>query len=369
MGSNGSVATPCSRLHVGVEREHGRVSEDSLLFTPEVVARVERQAASVPEHFRSTLWLHATRPQAATLRSWLERELRNLPDAVCTSFCSRLRDERRYTQALAELATGYVVRQPGYAVEFEPNLGGRTPDLLVTDPTGRQLIVEVWRRGLPSLLATRDTQWGLLARQLQRIPIPLALAVGTTSYEVVEPPDASQRRDLGAAIRRWLGSWPEGDTEVFRSQHFVFRVVGATTNGHVEMLPVRDGATADRKDVIEAIERKVRRYRTTAVAKDIPFVVVMSADDETAMSGSHVESILQGKNAMVINLPVFGVGAIDSGRIELRQSEAPPRLDPALSGIGWLDVNDGMHARVDLVWTNPDARWPIQPMTVESGER
>jgi hypothetical protein len=156
----------------------GDVADDPLLFSPDVVARIERQSDAVPEHFRSALWLHATHPDLGAFRSWLDDQLRNLETAVRQSFLSRLRDEQRYTQALAEIATGYALRQPGYTVEFEPDLNGLTPDLLVTDPSGRRLIVEIWRRGLPQVVATRNKQWGLLARQLQRVPVALAVAVG-----------------------------------------------------------------------------------------------------------------------------------------------------------------------------------------------
>ena len=106
--------------------------------------------------------------------------------------------------------------------------------------------------------------------------------------------------------------------------HFLFRIVGMTTTRHAEMLPVRDGATADRKDVVEAIKRKVKRYRATATEYDIPFVVVLSADEDTAMDVSHVENILEGKNSMAISLPVYGVGSDRH-----RTSRTPPKRSAA----------------------------------------
>ncbi len=41
------------------------------------------------------------------------------------------------------------------------------------------------------------------------------------------------------------------------SEGLTFRIVGTTRTGYAELLPVWDAATADRKDVVEAIERKV----------------------------------------------------------------------------------------------------------------
>lgn len=319
----------------------------------------------MPAHFRSTFWLHATHPDAAPLRAWIDQSLGGLQSSVAKSLLSRLHDERRYTQALAEIATAHALRRPGYTVEFEPDLHGLTPDLLVIDPSGRRLIVEIWRRGLPKIAVSRNKQWGLLACQVRRIPVALDIAVDSTSHDVVEPPDASVRRDLAPVLRRWLTAWQPGDIEALTHAQFVFRIVGTSTTGHVEMLPVRNGATAGRKDVVEAIERKVKRYRARVIAHDIPFVVVLSADEDTAMDVALVQSILDGKNAMAMNLPCYGVGAMDSGTIELRRSEAPPQFDPMLSGVGWLEINDGAHARVDLIWTNPAARWPVEPVPEE----
>jgi hypothetical protein len=338
------------------------VSNRPLLFAPETVARIQSQFASIPEHFRPVLWRCATDPQLEQFRAWLEDELHRLEPTSCALFLSRLTDEARFTQALAELTTGYILRQPGYSVQYGPEIDGLTPDLIVTDPWGRRLVVEVWRRGLPELVNSRNKQWAQLGRSIQRIPVSVALAVDTTSHDVVEPPDAATRKVLERQLRAWLKSRRDGDPDVFGYEHYLFRIVGTTNSEHAELLPVRDGATVSRKDVADTIERKVKRYRRLAEQYDMPFLVVLSADDDTAMDASHVDSILAGKNSVSVNLPIGGIGAIQSPTIELRWSEAAPVFDSALSGVGWLDIRDGVHARCDLIWTNPNARRPVQPL-------
>jgi len=103
-----------------------------------------------------------TLPEFESLRTWLSEELACLNAQIARGFVSRLRDVDRYTQALAELATGYIFAQPGYQVEFEPPLDLLTPDLLVTSPHGHRLVAEVWRRGLPRSTDTRNKHRGLL---------------------------------------------------------------------------------------------------------------------------------------------------------------------------------------------------------------
>ena len=67
------------------------MSDGPSLFTPRVLDAIERRFAVVPAFARPTLWEHATRPQHAVLRAWLERELDRLPEPVRATFVSRLK--------------------------------------------------------------------------------------------------------------------------------------------------------------------------------------------------------------------------------------------------------------------------------------
>jgi len=327
---------------------------DLSAFDDAAVAAIEKRFAMLADYERPILWQHATLPHFAPLRAWLHEELSGLDPDIARGFVSRLRDVDLYTQALAELATGYIFRQPGCQVQFDPPLGRLTPDLLVTSADGECLVVEVWRRGLPRATDTRNKQWAELARRIRRISQPVAIATGSTAHTVVEPPDAPARQRIEQALRAWLAS-EAADSTPLAVEGLTFRVVGTTTTGRAEMLPVQDGATADRKDVVEAIERKVRRYRRTVEEMDLPLLVVISADPGTALDASLVTSIMAGNNPTSIRIPINGVGAIDSGPIELRMTNAPPVFDRALSGVAWLEINDGAHAELHPYWANPNA--------------
>jgi hypothetical protein len=119
-------------------------TSDHSAFGDAAVAAIERRFAMLADHERPMLWQHATLPLFESLRAWLDSELAGLDEQIARGFISRLHDANRYTQALAELATGYLFRQPGCAVQFDPPIGRLTPDLLVTSPGGHRMIVEVW---------------------------------------------------------------------------------------------------------------------------------------------------------------------------------------------------------------------------------
>jgi hypothetical protein len=339
------------------------VGDDFNLFEPSLVASIEQRFSMLAPHERPLLWLHATRPDFAPLRAWLDDQLRHFDTELARGFASRLRDADRYTQALAELATGYVFREAGNAVRFEPQLGRLTPDLLITDPEGRQLIIEVWRRGLPRTAQARNKQWTELARHIRRIREPIALAVGSAAQTVVEPPDAPTRRRIEQQLRGWLVSGQATLMSMLEIEGLTFRVVGTTTSSRTEILPVQDGAAVSRKDVVEAIERKVRRYRRLTQQLSLPLLVVLSADPNTALDAALVGSILAGNNSIAVALPLNSVGAIDTGNIELRLTDAPPVFDSALSGVSWLEINDGIGAELDPFWPNPAAARPIELLT------
>jgi hypothetical protein len=213
------------------------------------------------------------------------------------------------------------------------------------------------RRGLPQASDTRNKRWAELARHIRRIRHPVALALSSASHAVVEPPDAPVRQRIEQAVRAWLAS-DEASTPL-DTEGLTFRVVGTTTTGRAEMLPVQDGATADRQDVVEAIRRKVRRYRRAVEEWDVPLLVVLSADPATALDSSFVANVLAGNNPVAFRLPNHDVGPIDSGPIEIRMTNAPPVFDQALSGVAWLEINDGAHAELHPFWANPNAARPV----------
>lgn len=344
------------------------MSDSRNLFTPKVVDEIERRFAVVPAFARPTLWEHATLPEYAALRSWLEGELNRVPESVRATFVSRLTREERYTAALAELATGYVLRQPGYTVEFERKFEGLTPDILVTDQTGRRLIIEVWRRGLPVDATAHNSRWMELARRLRRIRVPVTLAVEALTSDLAEPPDVAARIKIESAIRKWLSSGVSA-APVIEVEGLRFVPIGPASGDRTELVPVRTGSAANRKLVLEAIDKKVRRYGRLVEQLELPFVVVLSADGETGLDRTLVDSVLAGKNSVSISIPVFGVGAIEAGPVTLLPDETPPSFDPALSGVAWLDVNDGVDAVLSGFWPSPAARWPVERIEFPRGGR
>jgi len=345
-----------------------------LLFTTDLVTGLAQRYSAMPEHLRPLLLQHATDPQHSTIHEWLEWHLRKVDPSVRAGFLSRLRTEDLYPQALAELATAHVVDRPGYSIEYEPVIDGLTPDLRLTDPTGHHLLIEVWRRGLPKATAKRNAGRAQLARAVRGISVPVAIAVDAADADAINPPDDAERKPVVASLKRRLTTrerlhgrlWlPHHNQDLLVIGRFRFRVVGTTRTGRTELLPVMDGVSMRRDDVVHAVESKVKKYRGIAERYDMPLLVVLGGDDGAIMTRQLVEEILDGHNPVAMAIPPWGGGFIDSGPIEIRRTAAPPIFDAALSKIGSLDIRDGAHARIDLMWDNPRAARPVQAITAD----
>jgi hypothetical protein len=328
-----------------------------------VVQGIEHRFASVHEYVRPKLWAHAIQPQYAELRAWINDQVDGFDRMAVGELLSRLGDPARHTQVVAELATGAAMRTHGYSVQFNPTIDDLTPDLIVTDDEGHRLMAEVWTRGLAEDAVSRNKQWAGLAQRIRKVPAPVALAASAAQPGGAAPPDARMRKRMEAELRRWLIE-PRRVGASYRCDDLIFRVVGTTTTGYAELLPIREAAATDRKDVVEAIERKVKKYRRLADRHDMPFIVVLSADDGTGLTADHVDSILEGNNTVTMNIPIDAVGPIDSGPIELRMTDAPPRFDPALSAVAWLDVNNGADAQL-VAWDLPTAARTVQTVDAD----
>lgn len=168
------------------------------------------------------------------------------------------------------------------------------------------------------------------------------------------PPDDQGRRRIEQGVRAWLAS-EDATSQVIDIEGLTFRVVGDSCTGRAEMLPVQDGASAHRQIVVEAIQRKVSKYRRTVEEMNLPFLVVLSADPRTGLNPDLVTSILAGNNTTSTVLPANSVGPISMGPIQLLQTHTPPGFDRALSAVAWLEINDGADAELTCYWANEQA--------------
>jgi hypothetical protein len=179
------------------------------VFTEEAIEQLDKELASIPLSSRPMIWARATGASYAQLRNWLDGEVSALEEAQRAEFLSRLRTSRLHTAAFMELAAGYVLSTPANVVELGPRLYDQTPDILLTLADGRQTLFELWHRGISDSAKRRNAAWTELARQLSKIRVPLALAIGDRPRDcgLVGTTERGGRLDSTNSIHRFSSGW------------------------------------------------------------------------------------------------------------------------------------------------------------------
>lgn len=339
------------------------------VFDERVCASIRSAYERLPEAARPGLFAIACSEQYADMRAWLDEQIWAHDGRA--SIVERLRDERAHGAAVAELAVAHVLRGCAVHVEREPTLtsprGRRTPDLVVRQSADGPIswFGEVWTRTVPGEMVRIQRRWAELGQSVAQVDVPRRVAVADDHLPLGEratlsPPGASQRARIRRELRAWLGTSP-GHGETRDCGGLMFRVFGPSTTSSAEMVPVTGWTVLGRKHIVEAIEAKVRRYRALADDLDVPLAVILSGERDTGISADMVGDVLGGANSIAFTFGYNTIGSFDSGPIEIRQSDAPPRFHPSLSAVGLLTVNHGHDATL-TVWPVPGARRPLPPL-------
>lgn len=133
-----------------------------------------------------------------TIEAWSER--------VPLSAASERRllgcDDDQWWSTFFELLAGRLLMEQGFVIESEPEIGGLTPDWLVTDDTGRYL-VEVL-----GLLPT----WESKTEERRRVQLEAALADGlelprgqvSVMLQTAAPLDPAEVHEVRSQLRAWF---------------------------------------------------------------------------------------------------------------------------------------------------------------------
>ena len=325
------------------------------LFTSDLRASLRQDFAGIPERALPLLWQHSTEPRYESLREWLEGILARLDGSDLAKALGHLAVWEKYPSALTEIATGELLAQNGNTVVYEPHIDDLTPDFLVTDVRGRQMIVEVWRRSLSIEVSALNRRWADLTGRLEALDIPVTLVMDRDGQVEPEPPE--RPKHLAAQVKRWLTS--AGEKTVLEIEGLAFHLVGPSSAGHLQVGLVEQGVAAGRPTVMRAIQEKTGKYRGIANRRDLPLLVVLAGDPATGVTRSLVDSVMRGQNPVTVAFSGHALADITFST-ELRPTEEPPKFDPALSAVAWVDLNDGHDARFGGFWVNPAAVRPIQ---------
>lgn len=336
--------------------QHDEVSIDRVsLFSEELLGRLRRQD-SWWRSDRSPLHHVAFDESWRDLQIWLEKVLLEHEPRERDHFVRRLDTDEHYIQTLHELAAAALLRDSGYRVTYEPDIGGKTPDWLATSAsTGQQVIVEVVTRTNPT--AKERRRWLQLHERLEKIPSPWAVFM--ISGRRTAPPHDVLRK-VAITLRPWLADpkRQSGDEIDVLGLRFQIRYSGADRTAFV--VPNPESGPVDLDEIVSKVRDKAKAYRTVVERTNLPFVVVACADTLTGHNEHTLATALSGRRTIHFNID-FGTSG-PSEPIPMNSEVDPPRrlndLPDHLSAVMWLSFLRGENPR----WTQftiPHAQHPI----------
>jgi hypothetical protein len=323
-----------------------------VVFEDAIRASIERRFGRADPSVWPPVVALALDAARAPLRAWLDDEVSRMAPERLSKVLGQLRGDGTAFSAVAELAAGALLRDvAGLAVTHEPDLDGQTPDFVAHDSTSGQpvLIAEVETRGTNEQVAADQRKWLELNKAVGTIGSPVVLIAGISQRN--GPPTHAE---VASIVRHLKGCLPPGGRPVgwlTSAAGITFQVAHVTDSPKARLLPVSVFPIVDRDHVVNGINDKVGKYRSVANSRGLPLLVVLAAGPRSGLNATFVNDVLAGGDTMVVTINPAGTGIGQSRQHTLRQTDAPPLFDAALSAVGFIDVRDGYDAQLTM--------WPI----------
>ncbi len=291
------------------------------------------------------LWL--ANPRGEVLRdqiqSWLFMMDRQKQHRRLSGFLGGS-DIQRFCLFYNELAVGSLLKNSGYRVVYEPEIGGKTPDWMIEDDSGPLFIIEVASLEANERIARRESATIDLKRRLEAGPIArLWLTIG--DFEQAEDSTPELREQIATCVHTWMEGVRQYlvDPTIKRSFQmgkcrFEVQVAPNPDDcpGHV-FLPVQI-SNADNEDigrVLNRISQKAERYAAVLSDENLPLVVaIVPSFDVQTMA------------------PIFGAVALSDGTFF-------GSVNAALSGILYCGYEADFQWSFKDYWGNPHSIRPL----------
>lgn len=269
---------------------------------------------------------------------------------------TRLRSPSNFTHTYHELVVGRLLRQLGYTVEYEIDIGGLTPDWYV-HAKGEipPFVLEVFTANVSDKRAVElravRTLWGWL----REIPVAGAVIyVEITQGEIMC--DDKRGKKIARSVRRWLEDTPPVGSRL-EFDEFFFDVV--YYNPKYTSLQIAGPGSAfmvNKEPVRINFKEKIHKYRRVLADKNIPLVVGVVADFMTGVRFDSFLDLLFGSEA--INYAYNeSTGEVRDTRLA-RLNDGLFHREPAFSVATWVEKEFSGEWQMKSIH-NPQATNPL----------
>lgn len=292
---------------------------------------------------RPETWQIVNDPTYSKQRRWLSEVGASLSVEKQRRVLSRLENKKTFLAMYNELAALALLQQNADTrTEYEPHFdrGNKqySPDFALYSRRGELVgIAELATRFRTDDQRNIEGRWRKLASRISTIPIGVLLGVANPE---LGPPDDRTAKSIVHGLKRWLLRpgllYP--NLPYCRVDEYVFQIVIYTKEMRATLhVPMTGGAYSS--DLLEEpIREKVKQYAPLASAYGVPLIVILASEPWLPLSAESLESYLCGKSMITFSLDPIGAGARQLAPLQAKLSSGiPPRFDPSLSLVAWLD--------------------------------
>jgi hypothetical protein len=281
-------------------------------YTSEWIERQVRKHKNLPEYQQPRIYRYAVGQwdEARACRELTERWVDELPPATRVKVIGHLRSEKHDIHTFNELRLGNSMRQRGYVTEYEPDLGGQTPDWLVRRGAERFLI-ECLTSNPTAERARCEEGWQRFAQRLETIQGPWIINMRAprptydqelgTDLEVFAPEDGRQKQVVNL-VRSWLVTEPTPGDDFEVDGMEVVLLPGVSRAGHVRCALMPPPFLVDADPLTDAIHEKVKKYGDLATEHQLPLIVAVAISFGTGRDQSDLHRALIGRSEDKIGL-------------------------------------------------------------------
>lgn len=184
------------------------------------------------------------------------------------------KDCKGFYETINEIIIGSCLVNLGCSVEYEPEIGGKTPDWIIETPSKQKIIIDVFTSNTPTLMQSQFEVVSKLTENIRKLP-SYAVLWG----EIIDAYTALRNiEQITQDISRWLETAPKLN-ECF-SSNGISLFVRNYRNKPLTFLSIRinEKKRNDFRDLPDKIIEKANRYEKISADAKIPFVVAIAFD-------------------------------------------------------------------------------------------
>jgi hypothetical protein len=216
-------------------------------------------------------------------RDYLEKLFSVFDENVQKKFKLKLsKDYRGVYEAINEIIIGSYIISYGFSADYEPEIGGKTPDWVIETPSNQKIIIDVFTSNTPVFMQSQSEVVSKLNETVKKFPSYTILwGEITDAYAALK-----NIEQVTEDILCWLESAPKLN-DCF-SSNGISLLLRRYNNKPLTLLSMRinERKRNDFRDLPDKIIEKANRYEKISAELKIPFVVAiafdrMLMDDET----------------------------------------------------------------------------------------